>query len=67
MLENNERPVDMTDEWLAGFNAACELLIKDMDEDRYGIGNMCSMWTAADIGDDMKQRVMEAWDARKRH
>lgn len=60
----NEKPNDMSDEWLKGFMAACDLLIADKELDHYGIGNMCSQWTAVDVGEDLKQRVMEAWNAR---
>jgi hypothetical protein len=59
--------INVNDDWLAGFNAACDLLIKDIEIDRYGIGSMCSQWDAEDVGQDLKERVMEAWDARKRH
>ena len=43
-----------------GFRAACELLREDMQEDKYGIGNMCSQWTAAEIADDLESRMNEA-------
>jgi hypothetical protein len=51
--------------WVNGFNAACNLLAQDVTKDRYGIGSMCSQWTADDVADDLKARAMEAFNARK--
>ena len=51
--------------WADGFKAACDLLIADQMLDRYGIGSMCSQWTASEVGEDLKTRVMEAFNARK--
>lgn len=60
-----EKPKFISEDWLRGYRAACDLLIADAVIGRYGIGNMCSQWTADDVGNDLKQRVMEAWDAGK--
>jgi hypothetical protein len=38
-----------------GFLIAMELL-RDED-DRYGIGNMCSQWTAGEVADDLLERA----------
>jgi hypothetical protein len=38
-----------------GFLAAIEF-IRDK-EDRYGIGSMCSQWTAGEVADDILERV----------
>jgi len=38
-----------------GFLAAIEM-IRDK-EDKYGIGNMCSQWTAEDVANDILERV----------
>jgi hypothetical protein len=62
MIKDFEKPPNMPDDWLRGFAAACDLLIADMNLDRYGVGNMCSQWTAEEIGEDLKTRVMEAWN-----
>ena len=45
----------ITPEQLIGFLAAVDM-IRDT-EDRYGIGNMCSQWTAAEIANDLLERV----------
>ena len=60
-----EKQIDMPNDWIKGFSAACDLLIADIAIDRYGIGNMCSQWTADQVGEDMKQRLVEAWNAGK--
>ena len=60
-----KKPNEMSDDWLRGYLAACTLLIADVDRDKYGIGNMCSQWTADEVGEDLKQRVLEAWNAGK--
>ena len=38
-----------------GFLAAVDM-VRDKD-DRYGIGNMCSMWRAEDVAEDLLQRA----------
>ena len=38
-----------------GFLIAIEM-IRDRD-DRYGIGSMCSQWTADEIADDLVERI----------
>ncbi len=47
--------------FIQGFNAACDLLRRDSDKeiDKYGIGNMCSQWTAEDVADDLQTRIEE--------
>lgn len=49
--------------WANGFNAACEMLSADMVADRYGIGNMCSQWSAEEVANDLKSKIMDAFKA----
>lgn len=60
-----EKPKLMSEDWLRGYRAACDLLIADKVIDRYGIGSAFSQWTADEVGEDLKERVMEAWNAGK--
>lgn len=50
--------------WADGFNAACDLLKADVEKDRYGIGSMLSQWTADEVADDLRARIMEVFNAR---
>ena len=45
----------MTEEYRKGFLAAVEM-VRDRD-DRYGIGSMCSQWTAEDVANDLLEQA----------
>ncbi len=49
-----------SDEFMKGVEYVCQMLRDDerTENDKYGIGNMCSQWTASEVADDLLQRVM---------
>lgn len=44
--------------FINGFKAACKILRDDSVNDFYGIGSMCSQWTAEDVADDLESYLL---------